>query len=55
MLKLHVNNEYARLKAVLFGTAQSNGSTPSAESCYDPNSLSHVLAGTYPTEVDMQQ
>ena len=54
MLKLHVNNEYARLKAVLFGTAQNNGPTPSAESCYDPNSLSHVLAGTYPTEADMQ-
>ena len=54
MLKLHVNNEYARLKAVLFGTAQSNGPVPSAKSCYDPNSLSHVLAGTYPTEADMQ-
>ena len=54
MLKLHVNNEYARLKAVLFGTAQSNGPVPSEESCYDPNSLSHVLAGTYPTEADMQ-
>jgi N-dimethylarginine dimethylaminohydrolase len=54
MLKLHVNNEYARLKAVLFGTAQSNGFIPSAENCYDPSSLSHVLAGTYPTETDMQ-
>ena len=55
MLKLHVNNEYARLKAVLFGTAQSNGPVPSAESCYDPNSLSHILAGTYPTEAGMKQ
>ncbi len=54
MLKLQVNNEYARLKAVLFGTAQSNGSVPSAENCYDPNSLSHVLADTYPAESDMQ-
>ena len=54
MLKLHVKNEYARLKAVLFGTAQSNGPVPSPESCYDPNSLTHVLAGTYPTEADMK-
>lgn len=55
MLKLHVNNEYARLKAVLFGTAQSNGPIPSAENCYDPSSLSHVLSVTYPAEVDMQR
>lgn len=54
MLKLHVNNEYARLKAVLFGTAESNGPAPSAKNCYDPNSLSHVLSDTYPTEADMQ-
>ena len=55
MLALNVNNEYARLRAVLFGTAQSNGKIPSAENCYDPSSLAHVLAGTYPTETDMQQ
>jgi len=55
MLKLHVNNEYARLKSVLFGTAQSNGTIPSKENCYDPCSLSHVLSGTYPTEADMQR
>jgi N-dimethylarginine dimethylaminohydrolase len=55
MLKLHVNNEYSRLKSVLFGTAQSNGPIPSIENCYDPSSLSHVLSGTYPTEADMQR
>jgi N-dimethylarginine dimethylaminohydrolase len=55
MLALNVNNEYARLRAVLFGTAQSNGDNPSAQNCYDPSSLTHVLAGTYPTETDMQQ
>ena len=54
MLALNVNNEYARLRAVLFGTAQSNGKIPSAENCYDPSSLAHVLAGTYPTETAMQ-
>jgi len=55
MLKLHVNNEYAHLKSVLFGTAQSNGPIPSIENCYDPSSLSHVLSGTYPTQADMQR
>jgi N-dimethylarginine dimethylaminohydrolase len=55
MMKLHVNNEYGRLKSVLFGTAQSNGPIPSVENCYDPSSLSHVLSGTYPTEADMQR
>ena len=54
MLALNVNNEYARLRAVLFGTAQSNGPIPIDENCYDPSSLTHVLAGTYPTESDMQ-
>ena len=55
MLKLHVNNEYARLKSVLFGTAQTNGPIPSIENCYDPSSLSHVLSGTYPTEAELQK
>jgi len=54
MLTLHVNNEYARLRAVLLGTAQSNGKMPTTENCYDPSSLKHVLAGTYPSEADMQ-
>lgn len=55
MLKLHVNNEYGRLKAVVFGITDSNGPVPSAEQCYDPSSLSHVLSNTYPTEADMQR
>ena len=55
MLKLHVNNEYGRLKAVVFGITDSNGPVPSPEQCYDPSSLSHVLSNTYPTEADMQR
>jgi len=55
MLKLHVNNEYGRLKAVVFGTADSTGPVPAADQCYDPSSLSHVLSDTYPTEADMQR
>ncbi len=53
MLKLNVKNETARLRAVVLGTAKSNGPTPKAEDCYDPKSKLHVLAGTYPTEADM--
>ena len=53
MLKLNVKNETARLRAVILGTAKSNGPTPKVEDCYDPKSIEHVLAGTYPKEEDM--
>ncbi len=53
MLKLNVNNETSRLRAVVLGTAQNNGPTPTAEEAYDPKSLQHILAGTYPVEKDM--
>mgnify|MGYP001461472017 FL=1 len=55
MLKLNVKNETSRLRAVVLGTAESNGPTPKLEDCYDPKSRQHVLAGTYPKEVDMIQ
>jgi len=53
MLSLNVKNETSRLRAVVLGTAQSNGPTPTAEEAYDPKSLEHILAGTYPIEKDM--
>jgi N-dimethylarginine dimethylaminohydrolase len=53
MLPIHVTNESSRLRAVVLGSAQSNGPTPTAEEAYDPKSLEHILAGTYPTEKDM--
>lgn len=53
MLKLNVKNETSKLKAVVLGTAVSNGPTPTAEEAYDPKSLEHILAGTYPVESDM--
>jgi N-dimethylarginine dimethylaminohydrolase len=53
MLKLNVKNETSRLKSVVLGTAESNGPTPKIEDCYDPKSIEHILAGTYPTESDM--
>lgn len=52
-LPLHITNETARLKAVILGTALSNGPTPTVEEAYDPKSLEHILAGTYPIEKDM--
>jgi N-dimethylarginine dimethylaminohydrolase len=52
-MKLNINDEVSRLRAVILGTAESNGPTPKPEDCYDPKSLEHVLAGTYPIEADM--
>lgn len=53
MLKLNINDETSKLKAVVLGLALSNGPTPKPEEAYDPKSLEHILAGTYPTELDM--
>ncbi|WP_165732614.1 dimethylarginine dimethylaminohydrolase family protein [Polaribacter sp. 20A6] len=53
MLELNIKNETARLRAVILGTAKSNGGVPKVEDCYDPKSIEHVLAGTYPKESAM--
>ena len=53
MIKLNVHNETSRLRAVVLGTAISNGPTPKIEEAYDPKSLEHIKAGTYPVEKDM--
>ncbi|MFV5692502.1 dimethylarginine dimethylaminohydrolase family protein [Flavobacterium sp. LT1R49] len=53
MLALHIVNETSRLRAVVLGSAINNGPTPKAEEAYDPKSLEHILAGTYPKESDM--
>ena len=52
-MNLHVTDETSRLKAVILGTAQSNGPTPTIDEAYDPKSLEHINAGTYPVEKDM--
>ena len=52
-MKIQIKNETNRLRAVILGTAQSNGATPTAQEAYDPKSLEHILAGTYPLEEDM--
>jgi N-dimethylarginine dimethylaminohydrolase len=53
MIKLNIKNETSRLRAVILGTAISNGPTPTVEQAYDPKSLEHIKAGTYPIEDDM--
>lgn len=52
-MDLHIINETAKLKAVILGTAESNGPVPKIEDCYDPKSIENILAGTYPKESDM--
>ncbi|WP_299778465.1 dimethylarginine dimethylaminohydrolase family protein [uncultured Formosa sp.] len=53
MLSLKITNETSRLRAVVLGTAVSNGPSPSVEEAYDPKSIEHIKAGTYPVEADM--
>ncbi|WP_053991412.1 dimethylarginine dimethylaminohydrolase family protein [Mangrovimonas sp. TPBH4] len=53
MLQLHVNDETSRLRAVVLGTAESIGPIPSIDEAYDPKSIEHIKAGTYPKEGDM--
>ncbi|WP_406684768.1 arginine deiminase family protein [Seonamhaeicola sp. MEBiC1930] len=52
-MKLNIQNETSRLRAVVLGIADSCGPEPKVEDCYDPKSVQHVLAGTYPKEEDM--
>ncbi len=53
MIQPHIQNETSRLRAVVLGTAESNGPTPKLEDTYDPKSAEHIKAGTYPKEADM--
>ncbi len=52
-LKLNLHNETSRLRAVIIGTATSNGAIPKLEEAYDPKSRKHIAAGTYPKNEDM--
>lgn len=53
MLQLNVKNETSRLRAVILGIADENGPTPEEHEAYDPKSLEHIKAGTYPKEENM--
>lgn len=53
MLKLNIQDETSRLKAVVLGTAKSSGDQPKLEDAYDPKSKLHIKNGTYPRNEDM--
>ncbi|CAM3290834.1 dimethylarginine dimethylaminohydrolase family protein [Aequorivita lipolytica] len=53
MIKLNINDEISRLRAVVLGRADSNGPVPKLEDAYDPKSAEHIKAGTYPKDEDM--
>jgi N-dimethylarginine dimethylaminohydrolase len=53
MFNLHIKDETSPLRTVLLGTAAQPGPQPRPEEAYDPKSLEHILAGTYPREEDM--
>jgi N-dimethylarginine dimethylaminohydrolase len=53
MLELNIRNETSKLRAVVLGSATNNGPTPNEDEAYDPKSLEHIKAGTYPVEKDM--
>ncbi|PKB17410.1 dimethylarginine dimethylaminohydrolase family protein [Flavobacterium sp. 5] len=53
MLELNIKNETSRLRTVVLGSAINNGPTPKIGEAYDPKSLEHILANTYPIEADM--
>ena len=52
-MKLNVQNETSRLKAVVLGIAHSNGPVPKISDAYDPKSIQHIKNGTYPKEEEM--
>ena len=51
-MQLRATNEWATLRKVVVGTAQSMGGTPALEDAYDPKSKEHIAAGTFPSEAD---
>ncbi|MFZ9002897.1 MAG: dimethylarginine dimethylaminohydrolase family protein [Robiginitalea sp.] len=53
MFNLHIKDETSPLRSVLLGTAAQPGPEPRPQEAYDPKSLEHILAGTYPREEDM--
>jgi N-dimethylarginine dimethylaminohydrolase len=53
MFNLNITDETSPLKSVVLGTARSSGPVPRPEEAYDPKSLEHILAGTYPKEADL--
>jgi N-dimethylarginine dimethylaminohydrolase len=53
MISVKVFDETAPLEAVVLGTAEKMGGTPSLEEAYDPKSKYHIQNNTYPKEADI--
>ncbi|MFT6866324.1 MAG: N-dimethylarginine dimethylaminohydrolase [Cyclobacteriaceae bacterium] len=53
MINLNIHDETSRLEAVVLGIPHNSGGIPSVADAYDPKSVEHILAGTYPKEEDM--
>lgn len=53
MITVKVLDETAPLQAVILGIADSMGGIPAIEKTYDPKSKEHILAGTFPKEIDL--
>ena len=53
MIELNIHNESTDLEIVVLGLPDSFGGTPKLEKCYDPKSKEHVIAGTFPLQVDV--
>jgi len=51
-MKINIENESGKLKAVVLGIATDFGGTPNFEDCYDPKSRAHVKSGTFPKNED---
>jgi len=53
MIELNIHNESADLEIVVLGLPDFFGGTPKLDNCYDPKSKEHVIAGTFPLQVDV--
>jgi len=48
MIDFNIKNETSELVTVVLGIAENFGGIPLVEDCYDPKSIEHVQAGTFP-------
>lgn len=52
-MKIHVKNEYSRLRRVVLGIADHCGGPPHVDEAYDPKTKEFLTKGIYPHEEDM--
>ena len=53
MIDICVKNEIDKIETVLLGIGDDFGDIPNLNSCYDPKSKEHVIAGTFPKQEDI--